>query len=948
MKKLLLALLLMSALAFAQTAINGTIRGHATDASGSSIAAAKVTVVNDGTGFERAVDSNEDGLYVLPNLPLGTYTLTIQKAGFNTDKHPGIVLDAGSEAVIDGQLKVGSVETTVEVTGGAPIVDPSRTSTGRTISFEETNNLPLTSRNPYNFVLFQPGVSGHPNPELGIPRLMNTNGLADRVNYQLDGTVDTESDRYGIRLFAIANSYVAEVQTVSNSFSPEFGKTAGNIYNVITGSGSNMFHGQFQYIGRPLGLVARPILATATTIKPVADNLSANAGGAIIKNKLFFFGAYEHVKRSTPNPITITAANAAALGITAAQLTNPPAEEHAHFMDTRLDWSISAKHQAFIRYNFFRNEYPFNTNVGGLNTQSVGADFKDRAHVLGAQIISSFSATVLNELRFGWPYRNQRHLAGPTTGAGPEILISGAANIGGSNATGDRFQEKIPNLNDNVTVIRGAHTIKGGYGFQQNLDTQFNQIFTQYNFPSIAAYQSALSGANPLAYSTYAASVGTPGASYHTFFWDVFLQDSWQVTSKILVVGGLRYDKFNPPPPSPTAIFSYSQSFRTPNKDFAPRLGIAWSPNSKTVVRVNSGIFYEAPPTNMYFRALFSDGGSASYAGTISSAAAGAPRFPSAAAGALPRSSTDIYTITPNYKNGYAINSSFQITRQLGQNDALTIGYANTKGRNLLYLRNMNLINPVNFLADGRPVFSSAINAATRLDPRVNNIALQDSGASSSYNALITNYQHRMKQGLTVNASYTWSHTITDAPEAHAFDQTLLFIGDPTNRRNDHANSIINRPNAFSLTSVYAPTVTLSNKVMNYLANNNQLTLLALISSGDQQTITANAVLNGDALGGSGNGSASRPLYTARNTVRTPSVYQFDARYSRTFFKLRERIAPSFFMEANNLFNHPNITSLNTVASVNSTGAITAQPSFAPTATLLEGRIIQLGVRASW
>ncbi len=945
MKKLLLALLLVSAFAFGQTAINGTIRGHATDASGSAIAAAKVTAINAGTGFERDVESNEDGLFVLPNLPLGSYTLSIQKNGFNTDKHTGIVLDAGMEAVIDAQLKVGSVETTVEVTGGAPIVDPSRTSTGRTISFEETNNLPLTSRNPYNFVLFQPGVSGHPNPELGIPRLMNTNGLTDRTQYQLDGTVDTESDRYGIRLFAIANSYVAEVQTVSNSFSPEFGKTAGNIYNVITGSGSNAFHGQFQYIGRPTDLVARPILATATTIKPIANNLSANAGGAIIKNKLFFFGAYEHVTRSTPNPITITAANAAALNISAAQLTNPPAVEHAHFMDTRLDWAISSKHQAFIRYNFFRNEYPFNTNVGGLNTQSVGADFKDRAHVLGAQIISSFTPTLLNELRFGWPYRNQRHVAGPTTGTGPEILISGVANIGGSNATGDRFQEKIPNLNDNVTWIHGAHTIKGGYGFQQNLDTQANQIFTQYNFASIAAYQSALSGANPLAYSNYSASVGTPGAWYHTFFWDTFLQDSWQVTSKLLVVGGVRYDKFNGAVPSPTAIFPYSQSFRTPNTNFAPRIGIAWSPSSKTVVRINSGLFYEAPPTNMYFRALFADGGSPSYAGTISSATAGAPRFPAAAVGSLPRSSTDIYTITPNFKNGYAINSSFQVTRQLTQNDALTVGYANTAGRNLLYLRNMNLINPTSFLADGRPVFSTAVNASTRLDPRVNNIALQDTGANSSYNALITNFQHRTKSGLTVNASYTWSHTITDAPEAHAFDQTLLFVADPTNRKRDRANSVINRPNAFSLTSVYSPTVKLSNKVMNYLANNNQVTFLAIISSGDQQTITSNVVLNNDTLGGTG---ANRPLYTSRNTLRTPSVYQFDARYNRTFFRVKERLAPSFFMEANNLFNHPNITSINAVATVNSAGVITGQPTLAPTSTLLEGRIVQLGVRVAW
>ncbi len=455
------------------------------------------------------------GITFFPNLPLGSYTVTVQKAGFTSQRHTDVILDAGAEATIDAQLSVGAVTTSVEVTGGASIVEPSRVSTGRTIGYEETTNLPLTSRNPYNFILFQPGVSGHPNPELGIPRLLNTNGLPDRVSYQLDGAVDTETDRYGLRLFAIANSYVSEVQVVSNSFSPEFGRIGGNIFNVITGSGSNQFHGNVTYIGRPLDLVARPILATPTTLLPVANDFAANAGAPIIKNKLFFFASYEHVKRSVPAPITITPANAAAIGLPASQLVNPAAVEHAQWVDTRLDWMVNSKNQFFVRYNYFRNQYPFNSAVGGLNAIAASADFRDRAHVLGAQLLTTISPTMLNELRFGWPYRNEAHLAGPSTGTGSLIVISGIANFNGSSAVGDKFQEKVPNLNDNFTLIKGAHTIKAGFGFQQNLDTQLADIYTQYTFPSIAAYQSALTGVNPFAYSTFAASVGQPGAAYH-------------------------------------------------------------------------------------------------------------------------------------------------------------------------------------------------------------------------------------------------------------------------------------------------------------------------------------------------------------------------------------------------------------------------------------------------
>ncbi len=951
----LLALGYLAIPGFSQTeAINGSIRGRVTDQAGAPISQAKVAVENTQTGFSRDMESNEDGYYVFPNLPLGSYTVSIQKPGFDTERHPDVILDAGTEATIDAQLRVGAVSTSIEVKGGAPVVDAARVDIGRTIGYEEVQNLPLTSRNPYNFVLFQPGVSGHPNPELGIPRLLNTNGLVDRVNYQLDGSVDTETDRYGLRLFAIADSYVNEVQTVSNSFAPEFGKIAGDIYNVISGSGTNQFHGEVQFIGRPLGAVARPILATPTTPIPAANDFSANAGGKLIKDKLFFFASYEHIKRATPTPTTITPANAALIGIPSSLLATAPTVQHAQWVDIRFDWMITQKHQFFVRYNYFRNRYPFNTNNGGLYALNAASDFRDRAHVVGAQLLSTFSPTVLNELRFGWPYRNEQHVANPLTGTGSEITINGIANFGGSTAVGDRFQEKIPNLNDNFTVIRGAHTYKAGFGFQQNLDTQAADIYTQYVFPTIPAYLSALSGATPFSYTSFNASVGEPGAWYHSFFWNLFAQDSWQITPHLLAVYGVRYDQFRGPAGDPAAAFGYSQHFRTPEGDFAPRLGLAWQINPKTVVRVNSGIFYEATPTNLWYNALYNDGATSSYTASITSNAPGAPPFPLVVAnGTLPRSSQTIYTITPNFKNGYAINSSLQVTRQLFQNDSLTVSYVNTGGRNLTYLRNMNLINPVRYLPDGRPVFGVQ-SASTRLFPLFNNIALQDIGANSSYNALIVNYQHRFAQGLEVNASYTWSHSISDAPEANSYDQGSVFTEDPTNRNRDRGNSAINRPDAFSLSSVWSPTFSgIGNTVLRHLANDNQFTFLLVAQSGDEQNITANQVLNGDALAGSSSISgtssgATRPAYIGRNTARTPNVYQLDIRYTRTFFRLWERFQPRFFAEANNVFNHPNITTINTTAVVNTSGVITTAPKFAPVSTLLEGRIIQLGVRADW
>ena len=933
---------------FAQTqAINGSIRGRVVDQANSPISQASVKIESPQTGFDRSLETADDGYYVVPNLPLGTYSVSFSKSGFTTEHHTNIVLDAGSEAVIDVQLRVGSTSTSIEVTSGAPVVEPSRTDIGRTISHAEVDNLPLTSRNPYNFILFQPGVSGHPNAELGIPRTINTNGLLDRINYQMDGMIDTETDRYGLRLFPIADIYVGEVQTVSNSFAPEFGGTSGDIYNVITASGTNQFHGESQYIARPVDWQARTILLNAS--KPAADltlnDESVNAGGAIIKDKLFFFGAYEHITRGLPSPNTINPANAALLGLPSSQLATAPTVQHAQFLDARLDWQVNEKHRVFARYNYFRNQYPFNTDVGGLYTISAASDFHDRAHIGGLQILSTFSPTVLNELRFSWPYRNEAHVADPLTGNGPVIYVSNVAYFNGSPGTGDKFAEKIPSLNDNVSVIKGSHTWKFGGGFQRILDNQVNDTFSQYTFANINAYLAAANGTSPYGYTNFQTSIGAVGASYYSLFWNVFGQDTWQVRPNLLVTYGLRYDKFQSPDPAANEPFVYSQHFRTPAANFAPRLGIAWSLSPKTVVRISSGIFYEAPPTNLWFNALYNNGSNTAFVASLGPTSSFAPAFPNVfniLSGTLTRI-PDITTVTPNFKNAYTINSSFQISQQLTNNDSITLGYVNTEARNQQYLRNINPINPVSYLGDGRPVFSPVASAATRLYPQFGNITLQDIGAIADYNAALVTFTHRMTNGVEASASYTWSHSISDAPDVNSFEQNLP-IEDSTSRQRDRGNSIVNRPQALTLSTVIAPQFNLSNWFARNLASNNQLAILGVFQSGDEQNITGNMNLNGDPI----TTSVTRPLFVARDTVRGPSVYQMDVRYTRTLATLWERFKPKFIFETSNIFNRHNITTLNTGVSVNSAGIATIPTTFQPKSTTLEARILQLGLRLDW
>ena len=970
--------------------INGSIRGSVTDTTGAPVANATVTVKNVDTGFTRDVATDSAGLYVAPALPIGTYSVTATSSGFAPLTQTGIHLNAGTDATVDEHLTVGTVATQVEVTGDAPIVETARFDLGRTISMEETQNLPLPSRNPYNFILFEPGVSGHPNPENGIPRTVNTNGLVDRVNYQLDGMVDTETDRYGLRLFAISDSYVREVQTISNSFAPEFGNTAGIIYNVISNSGTNQLHGEAQYFWRPKAASSCPLLqncdvtAPGGKIKPDlhVDDYVGNLGGPVIKDRFFLFGAYEHLKRANPQANTVNLATQNLLipsGVSASDFNTAPQVQRTQWVDVRGDFNINAKNTAMIRYNYFRNNYPFNTNVGGTYGISSASDFQDRAHIIGAQLITTFTPNILNEFRASIPYRNEHHVPDALTGPGPAISIAAvaatvatattpatpaysAAIFGGPavNGSGDKYQEKIPSFNDNVTWVRGAHSIKAGFGFQKNNDTQLADIFTQFNFASVQQYLSAKSGATPTVYSSVTASIGQPGAAYHSVFFDIFAQDTWQVRKNLLVNYGVRYDQYRAPTPPAGEPFAYSQSFRTPMANFAPRLGIAFTPNPGTVVRLNGGIFYEATPTNTWYTPLYNNGaaGTGSFIATVNGQAAGAaanpcvPSFPSTPQ-QVPASclgTQSITTLNPNFKNEYVWNANAQVQQRLAPNDSLTLGYTLTNGRNFQFLRNLNLINPTGFLADGRPVFSNTVSAATRLDPRFNNITLIDTGSNTSYNALTATYEHRLSAGLTTFASYTWSHSISDTPEANSYEFSTP-IEDPTNRKRDRGNSSVNRPNAFTISSVYTPRTTFDNRFVNGIFTNNTFAFLGNFTSGDQQNLTVSPHLNNDSL------STSRPLFVGRNTARTPLIAQADLRYTRSFATIHERFAPKLLIEGTNILNHTNVTTINTTATVVTSasdpagrpiGTITANPSFAPQSTVLEARILQFGLKVDF
>src|SRR5207249_8093761 len=212
---------------------------------------------------------------------------------------------------------VGAVTETVSVSADVPVVDAGRIEEGRTLTTAEIKSLPLTSRNPYNFALLQPGVTGFETQEFGVPRI-TANGALLRVNYQIDGNDNTEKDRAGLRQMPMSEVMIREVKVVTTGYAPEFGQTMGLVYNAITPSGTNSFKGQASYRLQRKAFAALPFFVTTTEKPPTEVNVyTVDSGGPLVKDKTFYFAGYENTRRdlSGGRVITIAPASATRLGL---------------------------------------------------------------------------------------------------------------------------------------------------------------------------------------------------------------------------------------------------------------------------------------------------------------------------------------------------------------------------------------------------------------------------------------------------------------------------------------------------------------------------------------------------------------------------------------------------------------------------------------------------------
>ncbi|HEX6975687.1 MAG TPA: TonB-dependent receptor, partial [Vicinamibacterales bacterium] len=867
-------LLLLASVAptFAQSqAINATVEGTILDESGAALPGVTVTIANLDTGDTRVVVTNERGVYRAPLLQLGRYRVTAELQGFKKFEQQGLTLSAGQTAVINVTMNVGALSETITVTRESPIAEPGKIDLGRTIGETEIKNLPLVSRNPYNFAFLQANVTGYENNEFGVPRI-NANGSQMRTNYQLDGNTNTEKDRAGLRMLPVSEVLVREVKVITNGFAPEFGQTTGMVYNAITPSGTNDVRGSASFRFKRNAMSSRPFFLSPTARKPdtEANDVTATIGGPIKRDKWHYFGAYEYVDRSLitgGQVITVTPADAAALGITLPADGVIPAHQKVNFGFGKTDYQVSQGSLLSVRYFGFKNLSPSNIG-GGLTTTDRATDFTDRMDSTSAQLVSTFRSSMLNELRVQYARRHQFRTQGISVD-GPAITVAGKAQFGGArlgdgNSVGFDFHQGITQVIDNVSLIRGSHAFKAGVDAQWINDKRVRGDLFLYNFPSIDAYLAAKSGANPFAYSNFQQQLGDLTASYDSAFYGFFIQDDWQLSPRLKMLYGLRYDIFDVPAARSFAANPYSQDFTIDKNNIAPRVGVSWSLDqaARTVVRASVGLMYEPPLLDFYDNAILNNGDPKSYnVGPVLGTAAGAPAFPASLASpppgfVLPKQS--INAVDQDFRTQSAWLSNIQLERALTGDLAVTVGYVNSIGRNLPVLIDVNLVPSGATLPDGRPIF-----ATTRVDPTFDRINMFQSIGESTYNAFTATLTKRMTHGWQAQATYTLARGVDNAPltGTYVVGSNDDRVSDPTNLDRDKGVTPFNQTHTLALSTVLAPTVSGSG-FGPALLNNNQLGIILQANSGLPFNIRSNLDLNRDGV------NNDRPVGIERNTGR--------------------------------------------------------------------------------
>jgi outer membrane receptor for ferrienterochelin and colicin len=510
----------------------GAMQGVTTDQSGGVVPAAVVEAKNLDTNVVKTATTDENGRFVLLALQPGRYSLSVRKQGYARLVQESLTLTVGQTINLSLALKVSNVEETVTITTAAPTVDTVKTEASSTLNETAVANTPVLGRKFSDLFTLTPGVSITQGPDGDVINFVGQRGVFNNIS--LDGG-DYNNGFFGEQVggqraaIDITLDAIKEFQVVATGASAEFGRTAGGVVNVITKSGTNNFRGTVFHFQRLESLTSDPKDGNGGTVKNFLkdfhrEQFGGTLGGPIVKDKVFFFGAYEQITGNLTRP-----GLSAPIG-TPCSVQNPTIQANEALINSsadcqrlallnffrttrqsdegqpikkpvntsaflgKLDWALNNANNLAFSYNFSRSKKENETfDVPTYGNSANGTEGPGKINVFNVNLYSTLSAEKLNEFHFTFSREDR-----PRSGNQSNVAADTAMGFATTFRFGTPFflQPGIDELfqrlqfKDTFSWVAGQHQTKFGGEYIRSNNTQvFRGFFTgRYIFDSVTGF----------------------------------------------------------------------------------------------------------------------------------------------------------------------------------------------------------------------------------------------------------------------------------------------------------------------------------------------------------------------------------------------------------------------------------------------------------------------------
>jgi outer membrane receptor protein involved in Fe transport len=838
-----------------------TLQGTVTDSKGAVLPNATVIVRNRNTATERTTQTDSDGNYQVPALPVGVYTVEVRVEGFKTQVADQVTLEVAKTAVQNFQMDVGAISEQVLVSSDVPVIETATTSVGTVINQRTVQEIPLNGRHFVDLGLLIPGsVTPPQNGFLTAPLrgqgsfAFNTaGGREDTVNFMINGVNLNDMVQNQITFQPSINT-VQEFKVDNSTFSAEYGRNSGAIVNIATSSGTNNYHGELFEFLRNDALDARNFFdARKPPFK--RNQFGFNLGGPLNlphfgeggdafsyngKNRTFFFFSYEGLRQRQGLTLTSNVLTAAQR----ASVTNPailkllPLIPQATSVDTVLvngvptqiarfagsgtapvdidQWTIDLSHtfntnDRLHGYYAFQRDKRGEPNLQGNTLPGFGDTRQSHRQIFTLNETHIFGPNLTNEARLGFNRINITFTPnlqvnpldfnirdGLNQDLGlPQMSITGFNfNIGGPTGFPQGRSDTTVVVSDTLNYLRGNHSFKFGGEARRFYNNNFTLDTGSFTFPNLASFINGTA-------NSFSITLGDRSSAIIQNAFGFYVQDNYKVRPNLTFELGVRYDWNMTPTERYDRFVVFDPATRTlvrvgsgidkvyheNNKNFQPRVGIAWDPfnDGKTSIRAAYAILADQPVTNVVTPVTSNPplADPRNVTGAIPITAAD-----TAAAAALAPNNVD-----PNFDNAYVQSWNLNIQREIARDLAVTIGYFGTKGTHLRISRNIN--QPIN--GGARPFLTVSPSSPFRANATLNNIVQIEGTGNSSYNALWLTATKRLSRGFQFNASYTFSKSI----DYNSLNSQGVVVQDSYNLRGSRGLSDFDARHRFVFSGIY-------------------------------------------------------------------------------------------------------------------------------------------------